>query len=324
MLVYVDFDEAALIRSLRHVEPVSSFRTTFAYTNITHRLAGRVVAKAAGAPDWNAVLRQELLDPLGMKDSSYTAEAIEAAANHAKGHRWTPEGTIEVPFTPIFPYALGGAATSTRRSRTWRVGSACSSAAALSKGAGSSPPRTSPFTRTPKVAVNDQTSYALGWFISQTPNGNIVWHNGDAVSFGSFVGMVPDKKIGVVILTNEEHVGFPDAIGQWVLDRLLGNPEHDYPADKFKEEAKIAFERKVERYLPKPASPRPFPPLAPFAGKFVNPSFGEATVAQDGDALVMELHATGAKLKLEPWDGDVFIASSCRPADSRRSSTWTI
>ena len=29
----------------------------------------------------------------------------------------------------------------------------------------------------------------------------------------------------------------------------------------------------------------------------------------DGEALVMELQATGAKLKLEPWDGDIFIAS---------------
>ena len=102
-------DEPALIRSLRYVEPVSSFRSTFAYTNITHLLAGRIVAKAAGAADWDAVLRQELLEPLGMKDSSYTAEAIEAAANHAKGYRWTPEGTIEVPFTPIFPYDFGGA-----------------------------------------------------------------------------------------------------------------------------------------------------------------------------------------------------------------------
>ena len=30
-------------------------------------------------------------------------------------------------------------------------------------------------------------------------------------------------------------------------------------------------------------------------------------MAPDGDALVMEIQATGAKLKLEPWDGDVFI-----------------
>src|ERR1700729_2549855 len=40
------FDRSTLIRSLRYVEPVSSFRSTFAYTNITHILAGRIVAKA--------------------------------------------------------------------------------------------------------------------------------------------------------------------------------------------------------------------------------------------------------------------------------------
>ncbi len=72
ILVMLDYKEAALIRSLRYVEPVSSFRTTFAYTNITHLLASRIVATAAGAPDWNVVLQKELLDPLGMKDSTYT------------------------------------------------------------------------------------------------------------------------------------------------------------------------------------------------------------------------------------------------------------
>ena len=68
MLAMTGFDEAALIRSLRDVEPVSSFRTTFAYTNITHLLASRIVAKAANAADWNTVLRQDLLDPLNMEE----------------------------------------------------------------------------------------------------------------------------------------------------------------------------------------------------------------------------------------------------------------
>src|SRR5436190_19441988 len=72
MLGMFDFDATALIRSLRHVEPVSSFRTTFAYTNLTHLLASRIVAKVAGAADWNAVLQTELLEPLGMKASTYT------------------------------------------------------------------------------------------------------------------------------------------------------------------------------------------------------------------------------------------------------------
>ena len=103
------FDQAAMIRSLRHVEPVSSFRSTFAYTNITHMLAQRIVAEAMGAADWNAVIESEIFEPLGMTASSFSAAAIEAAPNAAKGYRWTPDGSIEVPFTEIFPYGFGGA-----------------------------------------------------------------------------------------------------------------------------------------------------------------------------------------------------------------------
>ncbi len=67
-------------------------------------IAGRIVAKAAGAADWNALLQKELLDPLGMSETSYTAAAMRSSSNHATGYRWTPRGTIEVPFTQIFPY----------------------------------------------------------------------------------------------------------------------------------------------------------------------------------------------------------------------------
>ena len=35
---------------------------------------------------------------------------------------------------------------------------------------------------------------------------------------------------------------------------------------------------------------------------------GKAMVAVEGDVLVMQLQATGAKLRLEPWDGEVFTA----------------
>ncbi|MET0470359.1 MAG: serine hydrolase domain-containing protein, partial [Xanthobacteraceae bacterium] len=90
VLSFLGYDEAAMIRSLRHVEPVSSFRTTFAYTNITHLLAGRIVASREGASDWNALVKRELLEPLGMDESSTTAAAIAAAPNHAEGHLFTP------------------------------------------------------------------------------------------------------------------------------------------------------------------------------------------------------------------------------------------
>jgi CubicO group peptidase (beta-lactamase class C family) len=297
------FDEAAMIRSLRHVEPVSSFRTTFAYTNLTHILAGRIVAKTAGQPDWNAVLARELLGPLGMTDSSYTADAIKAAANRAEGYRWTPTGTIEIPFIH-FPYIFGAAgdinSTVEDLARWVRL--------QLGKGTFEGRRIVSPenlaVTRTPRVAVNDKMFYANGWVIAATPNGNIVGHDGGTYGFGSFIAMSLDKDVGVIVLTNEEQQSFPNAIALWAMDRLLDNPVIDNVADTLKlATAKFAA---AEKMFAKPANPRPFPPLAPLAGNFVNPSFGKAALRLDGDGLVLALQGSGAELKLEPWDGDVF------------------
>ena len=299
-------DRTALIRSLRFVEPVSSFRSTFAYTNITHILAGRLVAHVANAQDWNAVLQQEILDPLGMKETSYSAAAIELAPNHASGYRWTPDGTTEVPFTQIFPYDFDGAgdinSTIEDASRWLRfqLGNGTFEGRRIVTAENLA------VTHTPKVALSDKVAYAMGWVIQQTPNGTIVWHNGGTSAFGSYFGIAPDKHVGVVVLTNETNVGFPDAIGLWVMDRLLGNPKVDHVANASKA-ARATFERSVRQFA-RPDNPRPFPPLAPFAGTFTNPGIGKATLSLEGDALALSLDASGAKLRLDQWDGEVFTA----------------
>jgi CubicO group peptidase (beta-lactamase class C family) len=304
MLGMVGVGETDMIHSLRYVDPVSSFRSTFAYTNITHVLAGRIVAKAASAADWNTFMRQELLEPLGMKDSSYTAAAIAAASNHAEGYRWTPEGTVAVPFTQLFPYDFGGAgdinSTIEDTARWVRL--------QLSNGTFEGRRFVSPEnlaqTRTPKVALNDKVSYALGWVVQQTPKGNIIWHNGGTTSFGAYIGFVSETGVGVTVLTNESNVGFPDALGLWVLDRILGNPSVDHVA-KTLEAAKAKYEGTRKQFA-RPAKPRPSPPLVPLAGNFANPSFGKAVIRAESDALIGEIQAAGAQFKLEPWDGDIF------------------
>jgi CubicO group peptidase (beta-lactamase class C family) len=304
MLGMVGFSETDMIRSLRYVDPVSSFRSTFAYTNITHVLAGRIVAKAAGAADWNTVLRQELLNPLGMKDSSYTAAAIAAAPNHAEGYRWTPQGTVAVPFTQLFPYDFGGAGDINSDIEDTAHWVRFQLSNGTFEGRRLVSPENLAQTRTPKVALNDKVSYALGWIVQQTPKGNIVWHNGGTTSFGAFVGFAPETGVGVIILTNESNVGFPDALGLWTLDRLLGNPSVDHVAKTF-EAAKAKFEG-VQKQFTKPNQPRPSPSLASLAGNFANGSFGKAVVHPESDALTMEFQGTAARFKLEPWDGDVF------------------
>src|SRR3977135_2675687 len=298
------YPEPALIRSLRHVEPVSSFRTTFAYTNVTHLLAGRIVSDLAGAPDWSAVARRELLDPLRMTETSFTAEAIRAAANHAEGHRWTPDGAIEVPFEPLFPYGFGAAGnlnSTVEDLARW---------VRLQLGHGSFEGRRIvsaerlAHLRRPKVAVDDDTAYAMGWYLTRTPNGTIIWHYGATNGFGAFSGLLPERDVGVIVLSNAANMGLPDALGTWALDRLLDNHPVDYVADALKG-AKDHFAT-LDKLFARPASPRPFPALAPPAAALASPAFGKAVLRPDGDALVLELKETGAELALTPWDGEVF------------------
>ena len=162
-------------------------------------------------------------------------------------------------------------------------------------------------TRTPKVSVNDKNFYAH----------RLAHHRRrrTAMSSGTMAARPASALISgcsstaaweSVVLTNQQNVGFPDAVGQWTLDRLLDNPPVDYAAGKLKL-LQANFKTVAETYA-KPASPRPFPPLAALAGNFVNPSLGKLTLRADGDTFVLDFIATGAQLRLEPWDGDIFTA----------------
>jgi CubicO group peptidase (beta-lactamase class C family) len=300
-------DQAGMVRAMRFVEPVSSFRSTFAYTNVTHMLAQRIVARQFSAPNWDTVVRTEIFGPLGMKDSSFTAEAIEAAPNHTQGYRWTPQGTVEVPFTPIFPYDFGAAGAINSTIEDLGPWVRLHLAEGKFEGKEIVSAKNLAVTKTPRTGIGPTLAYAMGWVIQSTPNGRIVWHNGGTTAYGAFIGMAPDKDIGVIVLTNETNVGLPDAIGEWTLDRLLGNPEIDHVAERLKA-ANAAFAQDGKAGA-SPAVRQPATVLAPLAGDYVNDSFGHAKVSEDGAGLSVEILATGAKLKLADQGGQAFVVT---------------
>ena len=281
MVGMLGFDQPAMIRSLRYVEPVSSFRSTFAYTNITHILAQRVVARAMGAPEWDDIVRAEIFEPLGMADSSFTADAIESAADTTSGYLWSAEGTVEVPFSPIFPYGFGAAGAINSTIEDMGKWVRLHLADGVFEGDRIVSEANLDVTKIPRVGMSDTFAYAMGWVVQSTPNGRIVWHNGGTTAYGAYVGIVPDKDVGVVVLSNETNVGFPDAIGEWTLDRLLGNPEVDHVAAKLA--AAQAGEAAGAALFARPPSPAPPPPFAPLVGEFAHPALGTVSVGEDGE-----------------------------------------
>ncbi|WP_157961653.1 serine hydrolase domain-containing protein [Acuticoccus kandeliae] len=305
LVIMLGFDADRAIASLKDVEPVTSFRSSFAYTNITHLLASCIVAEAAGAATWNEVLQRELLDPLGMGETTYSPESIAAAPNHAVGHRWSPDGTVEVSaFSQAFPYRLEGAGNINSNIEDMARWVRMQLGTGTFEGKVIVPAEGLTRMRRPMVAVADNITYATGWMTLDTPEGHIVWHEGDALSFGSFIGMVPDQNFGVVVLSNETNVSFPPSFGFWVLRQILGSPEIDLVANGHAD-AVANFEA-ARKALERPASAQPAPPPDSLVGDFVHPSMGRATVRQTGGGLSMMFQATGAELSLEPVDGATF------------------
>ncbi len=68
------------IGGLRHVAPITSFRSSFAYQNILHLVAGRIVAKLAGEPSWEDAVTKLILRPLRMNATSMTAPGDPVAS----------------------------------------------------------------------------------------------------------------------------------------------------------------------------------------------------------------------------------------------------
>lgn len=290
--------EAEMIHSLRAVEPISSFRMSFSYTNITHMLAGQIIADRFGKPDWGSVVRETIFEPLGMKNTSLAAADIEANPNHAEGHRWASDASVEVPFTQVFPYNFAGAGainSNIEDLSTWvrmhLAGGEVDGKRIVSEESLS-------FTKTGRVPIAEKLLYAMGWVVQLTPNGQIVWHNGGTTAFGAFIGMVRDKDVGVIVLTNETNVGFPDAIGGWVLYKLLDNPVPDLVAERLKQ-AK-AGEAAVKKLYEPVASPGATPDPETLAGGYTEGSFGDATLAIKDGAFAMTIDRTGAVLDFRP------------------------
>lgn len=304
LLCVLGFDPDWLVHSLRFVEPTSSFRSTFTYTNITHLIAGRIAAKALNAPDWPALVTREIIEPLGMRDTSLTAEAIERATDHAVGHHWAPNGSVAIPFTSLFPYPLGlaGAMNSSVED--------CARWVRLQLGTGSFDGRrivsaeNLAVTRTPNVSINESVAYAMGWIVVDTPNGRAIWHNGGTDGFGAQIGFLPHKGAGTIILTNQSNKGFPDAVGLWLFDKLLGNPETDHlKAALASANDKAAKSAAVYRERP---TPQPAPPMGSLLGEYQSDVLGRATLTSRDGELLLTLKQTNAGLRLIPFDGALF------------------
>ncbi|MGH7101196.1 MAG: serine hydrolase, partial [Acetobacteraceae bacterium] len=309
------FGAEARVAALRHAEPVTSFRTAFAYQNILHLVAGRIVARAAGAKDWPEALHRLILAPLGMSETNTSIAALKSAANHATGHVWFDRKMWQPPIDPGFENAgPAGAMNSTVADLIpWLR---------LLIGRGSIDGRRiiseANLTETwrPLVAIPEApgklvefpaawSAYASGWIFRLTEGGPVIWHNGGTGQFRSHIGFVPGQRVGFVILANEGTNDLVDTAAFRFYDRVLGNPVKDYSAESLSAARRRAQKAMaMRRRSPAATPPRP---LDSYAGAYHSPVLKRVSVSARGDELKLDFAAINRSWRLVPWNGDVFV-----------------
>jgi hypothetical protein len=149
--------------------------------------------------------------------------------------------------------------------------------------------------------------YALGWNVFDYHGYKIVTHTGGLAGMISRVMLIPQLRIGFVILTNAESSAM-GVLTQYLRDFYTGAPAGDYiqqfkAGDASFDEA--AFQARLDSARNRTS--RPSLPLSGYAGTYRDAWFGDVTLTEEQGHLVIRFVPSPAFTgDVEHWQYDTF------------------
>lgn len=319
-----DYGREEVVRRLRTLQPVTSFRSAYAYDNVLYIAAGLVIESVTRKP-WEDVVRERILAPLGMSEVTTTARALDPKADVAAPYGLVDGRLVLVPRDTVDNTApAGGINANVTDIAKWlivqldsgRVGDhrLWTQARAREMWTGVTPlPIGNPPAALPMLAPlrANFSLYALGWFVRDYRGVKLATHTGGLSGMVSRTILVPDARLGIVVLTNGETSAM-DAVAFHILDGYLGAPPTDWIAG-FHALSQGAEQRADSVMRAQEAgrdrTSKPSLPLARYAGRYTDAMYGDATIAVEGDHLVLRFsHSPAFVGDLEHWQHDTFVA----------------
>jgi CubicO group peptidase (beta-lactamase class C family) len=193
----------------------------FEYANIGYALLGRVIAQVTGS-DYRDVVRERLLDPLGMTASTFD---VTATSHRIVGRHPTAQGLADQAEGPSGAFSPMGGLWSTVADLARWVG--------FLESAWADAPDAGPLGRwsrremqRPHITVGREVdgsfdSYGLGLRVSDHPDlGRFVHHSGGYPGFGSHMRWHPDTRWGIVALGNRTYAPMRPVCAE-ILDEIV-------------------------------------------------------------------------------------------------------
>jgi CubicO group peptidase (beta-lactamase class C family) len=311
-----------IVRRLRTIQPASSFRSRYAYDNVLYIAAGELVEAVSGRP-WDDFVRERIFMPLGMAATQTSVTLHRPGDDVATPHARVDGRMQVVAFDTVDNIGGAGSINSSvaemaawvrvqldsgrvdATRRLWGEREAREMWAPHTiKSIGSPPPALAALRA-------NFSAYGLGWDLRDYRGFKLVTHTGGLAGMLSRVMLVPDRKLGIVVLSNGETPAF-DAVAFRLLDHYLGAPPTDWIAGFGAAAAQgQAGDRQVEDSLVRTrnAASKPSLPLARYAGRYTDAWYGDITIAEEEGRLVLRWSASPAlTADLEHYQYDTFRA----------------
>ena len=311
---------AEMFRRLRFVEAQSSFRARYAYNNVTYAAAGAIAGEAYGT-GWDQLVRDRILSPLGMTATVTQGRFLPPDADVAQPHDRVRD-TLRViagvgslvdgiaPAGSMYSNVLDMSRWLRFLLRGGRIGDSAlvraETFAELFRPQTVIPQQS--FYPTARRTGAHFTAYGLGWFLQDYRGEFVAMHTGSIDGYVAIVGLIPERRLGVVVFANRDHAELRHAILWQVFDAYLGARDRDWSV-----ELKALYDsldarqeaRRAELETQRVRDTRPSLALDAYAGTYADSALGTVAVRVADGRLTFSQSAflTGT---LEHWHFDTF------------------
>jgi CubicO group peptidase (beta-lactamase class C family) len=330
-----ELDRDEILRRARFLKPSWSLRSTFGYQNIMFLAAGQLVARVSGK-SWDEFIQQRIFTPLAMNASSTSIKALKTADNVATPHAKVNDKVQVIPWRNIDNIAPAGSINSNVVDMAQWVRLQLNQGTLQNQRLFS--PAVAKEMHTSQTIIRYEPPYAmwypdahflnygLGWFLSDYRGRKVVEHGGAIDGMRAEVALMPEEKLGVVVLGNMNGSILPVALMYRIFDSFLGTPSRDWSAELLKssktlEEQAKAAEKKQESA--RVAGTNPSLSLEKYAGTYRNDLYGEVKVTQNNSRLNLRYGPTFTS-DLEHWHYDTFRARFFAAGDAKIFVTFAL
>ena len=210
------------VRSISNKKMIAKPGDRYEYSNMSFDVLADLILKVSGKT-FEDYVRENILDPIGMVESDFILDSINQD-NRISGH----EGILIPSVVDQYPYNRSHAASSCLNSNiiemsNWAIVN-------INKGKINNHrilSRTSydimfkPLVNIPEGDYENADSIGLSWFIKNFKGNKVFYHGGGDIGFRSYIAIIPEKSIGVVIASN--YGGTPNReVAFGILDIMLG------------------------------------------------------------------------------------------------------